>query len=189
MNRKRQRGHKSTPESGHAGLKSLLILGVLLGTSIGTQIFLQSSVGGPATSVQVQTPSTNSENVAVLKMIQPRYGHTATTLPDGRILITGGLQTLDADNPQPATVNEIFDPLTGVFSVYGDGLPDPLGPAAAESNVISLSNGGALSFGLSGVTFSWDDIGSFILTNTPTDGGDPVVTEIPVPGDTNLVTL
>src|SRR6185436_11001214 len=170
MNSRRQRRRASTPESGHTFLKTLIIFSAILCTSIGTHVFLQSSIGGPAVSVQVQTPSTNSENVATLKMIQPRYGHQATTLPDGRILITGGLQALDANNPQPATISEVFDPLTGVFSVYSSDLPDPLGPAAQESHVISVSNGGALSFGLSGVTFSWQDIGSFIFQTEPTDG-------------------
>jgi hypothetical protein len=188
---KRSRGlaRKAQGEQGRAFWKLLATVALGLGTTIGTGFFLKQANAGPAVSVQVQTPATNEANVATLKMIQPRYGHTATALPDGRILITGGLQSLSTDNPQPATINEIFDPTTGVFSAYEGDLPDPLGAAAAETHTVTVSNGGALTFGLDAVTFSWQDIGSFIFQSAPTDGSEPVITEIPVPADANLSAL
>jgi hypothetical protein len=58
-------------------------------------------------------------------MISPRFGHTATLLPDGRVLITGGFtacvigsRCLGADHA------ELYDPATGTFTAtFPDLLP------------------------------------------------------------------
>jgi hypothetical protein len=44
----------------------------------------------------------------------PRAYHTATLLPSGKVLISGGLST---DGHTPVSGTEIFDPFTGAFSV------------------------------------------------------------------------
>src|SRR4051812_32537313 len=44
-------------------------------------------------------------------LAQPRRGHTATLLPDGTVLISGGR----SGNGQPATVSELFDPAVNAF--------------------------------------------------------------------------
>ena len=49
-------------------------------------------------------------------MAVPRRAHTATTLPDGRVLVIGGTET---DEPVPA---EIWDPQTAAFSASGTPL-------------------------------------------------------------------
>lgn len=49
-------------------------------------------------------------------MLQPRSGHRAASLSDGRVLVTGGIQ-LTEDLIMDQT--EIYDPATGVFSATG----------------------------------------------------------------------
>jgi hypothetical protein len=46
-------------------------------------------------------------------MNEARAGHTATLLPDGRVLITGGYDVRDAGA-------EIYDPVNGTFSASGN---------------------------------------------------------------------
>ncbi len=48
---------------------------------------------------------------AVGSMAQPRYGHSATLMTDGRVLILGG-----SDYQQDFTASEVFDPATLSFS-------------------------------------------------------------------------
>lgn len=49
-------------------------------------------------------------------MLEPRSGHTATLLPDGRVLITGGMRR----NQDFYRSAELFDPATGKFSATGE---------------------------------------------------------------------
>ena len=57
-------------------------------------------------------PSCHTQVKAIDNLITPRTGHTATTLSDGRILVTGGR---DADGHLVAG-SEIFDPETQTSS-------------------------------------------------------------------------
>lgn len=49
-------------------------------------------------------------------MLEPRSGQTATLLPDGRVLITGGMRR----NQDFYRSAELFDPATGKFSATGE---------------------------------------------------------------------
>jgi WD40 repeat protein len=49
-------------------------------------------------------------------MLEPRSGHTATLLPDGKILIVGGMRC----NQDFYRSAELYDPVTGKFQATGD---------------------------------------------------------------------
>src|ERR1044072_2777051 len=62
--------------------------------------------------------ATGSEKSSLVsaKLMYPRAGHTATVLPDGTVLILGGV---DASG-SPVSPVEIFDPITGEITVVQD---------------------------------------------------------------------
>jgi len=64
---------------------------------------------------------------AVGPLTDARWGHTATVLDDGRVLVAGGENALG-----PVTSVEIFDPATGQFAVAGTLSSPRTGHAAAR---------------------------------------------------------
>lgn len=86
-------------------------------------------VGGEATapgsgqqrvlaSAELYDPRTNSWS-QVADLGRPRVGHTATVLPDGRVVVSGG-ETLAADGQRDMTpAVEIFDPASGSWAETG----------------------------------------------------------------------
>jgi hypothetical protein len=64
----------------------------------------------PLSSAEVYIPDTG-RFVAANPMKAPRYGHTATMLPEGLVLITGGFGSTGA-----VATTELFDPASGSFA-------------------------------------------------------------------------
>ena len=73
-------------------------------------------------------------------MSVPRMEHTATRLPDGKVLVVGGM--IDTNFSVPSATAEVFDPATGVFSPTGN-----LGQARSTHQAILLANGKVLIVG------------------------------------------
>ena len=74
--------------------------------------------GGPdlATgTIELYRPQDQSVRTLVAELATPRFGHTATVLDDGRILLVGGLTPLPICPSPPCAVPEVevFDPIVG----------------------------------------------------------------------------
>jgi hypothetical protein len=74
------------------------------------------------------------------QMVVPRYGHQATRLPDGSVLIVGGL-TIDpldtTKTPVPVDTIEVFSPLDASFVTFPNGANQ--GKLDATAGLIGLS--------------------------------------------------
>jgi hypothetical protein len=84
--------------------------------------------------VEVYNPATATFSV-MGNILQPRRSHTATLLPDGRILVAGGWPGGIAVPPAIAAM-EIFDPFTGTSEYIGD-----MAARRADHRVTALANG------------------------------------------------
>lgn len=131
------------------------------GSAVGTGLFAQATglpdgrvlftggadpVTGQATAAAwVYDPVT--QQTATLQMGEPRAGHGASVLGNGRVLITGGMQSFSLSNPLSlftglTATTELFDPATDTFAPG----PTMLEPRALHTQT-TLTNGDALVAG------------------------------------------
>ena len=107
--------------------------------------------GGETATAELFNPSTHAFT-ATGSMTISRTGHTATLLPDGRVLIAGGVQDFG-----PGTV------------------PIPIGPGIASAEIYDPASGsftltGSMSAGRSGHTAALLPDGTVLVTGTDTTG-------------------
>src|SRR5262249_44962227 len=75
------------------------------------------SVAIAAAAFHSSQPATHVGSVsAAAPMLEPRSGHTATLLPDGKVLIAGGMRR----NQDFYKSAEIYDPASGKFRPTGE---------------------------------------------------------------------
>ncbi len=101
----------ASPRAGHSASLlpdgSVLLAGGYTVASDGTKSFLKS--------LELYRPESGAFSALSTTLFVARGGHTATTLPDGRILIVGG-DTLVNGQAMPATIAELFDPSSMTIS-------------------------------------------------------------------------
>lgn len=100
---------------------------------------------GAIQTATVFDPATNTYTATSNNLHSPRANHTATLLPNGKVLIAGGRD--DADNRQ-ATL-ELYDQVTNTFATI---VGVSLGAARASHTATLLPNGNVLIAGGSGNT-------------------------------------
>src|SRR5438046_2094133 len=85
-----------------------------------------TTAGAILNSAEIYDAATNSWSAIPSALIEPRAGHTASLLRDGRVVLAGG----DTDGRISQSV-EVFDPSTGEFSFAGTLSMPRAGHAAA----------------------------------------------------------
>lgn len=87
---------------------------VLIAGSIDLSTLPRTAVG----SAELYDPGTGQFTFTG-GLVQARYYHTATALPDGRVLLAGGSERgvpMRTDESSPLASTEIYDPATGTFA-------------------------------------------------------------------------
>ena len=69
----------------------------------------------PESSAEIYEPASNAWTT-LKPMSVPRARHSATVLPDGRVLVVGGYDMVGVDEISPHASCEIFDPATGAWT-------------------------------------------------------------------------
>lgn len=107
-------GSMSVPRVGHTA--TLLLNGKVLICGGSSQF---DSLGTVWASAELYDPMTGTF-AATGNMTTPRWYHTATLLPNGKVLIAGGTASANATGNSVLGSAELYDPATGTFAAAAD---------------------------------------------------------------------
>lgn len=109
------------------------------GTWTGWVLVAGGQTGGTAlASAELYDPVADRFRLTAGMLATARAGHTATALPDGRVLLVGGVD----ERGEPVASGEVFDPATGTFETVAW-----LGTARAFHTATRLADGRVLVAG------------------------------------------
>jgi hypothetical protein len=91
---------------------------------------------------EIFDPASGSFSPSAGPMASARVYHTATLLPDGRVVLSGGITQWNSSPLTGVASAEVFDPATGLFSATAD-----MGAARLGHTATLLSNGKVLIAG------------------------------------------
>ena len=95
--------------------------------AVAAALVLASCTASPSEPADAPGASQPATTDGVLAMAQPRAVHRATTLHDGRVLITGGCTARFCEDFDSGRVSELFDPASGRLAAG----PEALEPRAS----------------------------------------------------------
>ena len=119
-------------------------------------------------SAELYNPTNRSWELLERRMHHPRGEHTATLLPTGQVLVTGGVEK---KGEAPLRSAELYDPVTKSWSEA-----EPLTSARAQHAVVLLTDGSLLAVGGRGSTGSLSTSERYTLSgvNGPRPALDPI---------------
>ncbi|MFE6839068.1 Kelch repeat-containing protein [Streptomyces sp. NPDC057705] len=103
----------------------------------GTQAYPPRAVA----TAELYDPATGSWTLTGA-LHEPRHSHSATRLPDGRVLVAGGERHRDAVSPRALATAELYDPATGTWTPARE-----MGDARWHHQAVLLSDGRVLVAG------------------------------------------
>ena len=132
------------------------------------------SVGDPSKAARAAVVITDAGfRMLAVSMLVPRISHTATLLPDGKVLVAGGDRCDDAGCSGRLLSAELFDPATETFSFTGSMAFVRTGHTATLLNngTVLIAGGGDPDTGDADTAEIYDpDTGSFVRVGDMTEG-------------------
>ncbi|MDC8450938.1 MAG: hypothetical protein LV473_21650 [Nitrospira sp.] len=133
------------PRAAHAAVR-LTNGQVLLTGGITESVFPNAALN----TAELYNPTTNTFTALSARLQSPRINHTATLLPDGKVLLTGG--QIDNSNGNGSDSAELYDPTTQTFTAISNRMTVPRGSHIA----VLLPNGQVLLAG--GYNMGFNDL-------------------------------
>jgi N-acetylneuraminic acid mutarotase len=123
------------PSVASVGLTTGMVTAVLLGST--TISATAGSITGTTVLSVIANPWSSTGG-----MQTPRFGHTATPLSDGKVLVAGGIGNQSPITEMPLASSEIYDPVAGTWTATGS-----LNAARSGQTATLLPNGKVLVAG------------------------------------------
>jgi hypothetical protein len=98
---------------------------------------VSSTAGNPLRTAEIFDPATNAWQATAHDMVTGRFGHSATTLSNGRVLVAGGSTLRPGGGVVAARSAELFDPATGTWTAVDHDMTD----ARSGHTAVPLQNG------------------------------------------------